>query len=388
MAIQQNKEIKKSNDAVLREQVRLLINQVPTMQAASLLVAVVLCYTVRDVVVPSKSAFWLLLLAGVVIGRILLSMRFRKVSDKNFNGEQWGKAYLLLTVFSGVVWGLSAFLIFPAGDTRLIALFVLVMASLSAATTVSHSAIKAGPAAWMVPVMVLYSYRCFQEATSPERIIASLIILYLVTLLRYSSKHYQIINDSIALKFENLRLLEEVRKTNDILLKASTIDALTGLANRRKFDDFVEKEWRRALRNKKPLSLILLDIDHFKPYNDNYGHQAGDECLKKVAVAIRDSLKRPSDFAARYGGEEFVVVLPDTSSHGAESVAEKLRRNIELLSLPHAHSAVSKVVTLSAGAGTMIPTENALASNFIKVVDEALYAAKQGGRNSVKIAAI
>ncbi len=373
-------------DDILREQVRLIMSQIPTMQTASVVVAVVLCYSVRYIVPRSDILLWFMLVIGIVLSRAFLSVRFARVRDSNFDGVRWKNAYLYATFASGVVWGYSAIILFPSGDTGLISLFVLVIASLSAATTVSHSAIRSGPAVWMLPAMLPYAARCIAEWKEPENTIGVLIVIYLVTLLRYSLNHNDVITSSIGLRFENTRLLDKLRHANEVLRRVSARDGLTGLANRRAFDEFLDKEWRRAVREKRPISVIMLDIDHFKPYNDHYGHQAGDHCLRKVAAVIQASLKRPSDFAARYGGEEFVVVLPDTGAQGSNEVAEIMRREVEAMSVLHAHSAVSGVITISAGTASLVPQDGMTSSGLIRLVDKALYAAKQGGRNRVPAA--
>jgi diguanylate cyclase (GGDEF)-like protein len=372
-------------DDILREQVRLVMKQLPTMQIASFIVALVLSYTVKDIVPLFNIIVWDLTVLVIVISRIVLYSLFLKVQEKPFAGEYWKKAYLLLAFISGVIWGASAFIIFPAGNPTLVSLFVLVIASLSAATTVSHSALRLGPTAWAAPAMSFYVVRCFQEGFETYTI-GFLIIVYLITVLNYSFKHNSTIASSVSLKFENLELLEELRKANDILRLTSAIDGLTGLANRQSFDECMDREWRRAMREHRPISLIMLDIDHFKRYNDNYGHQGGDDCLKKVAEVIAGSVKRPADLAARYGGEEFMVVLPDTDIRGATEIAEKLRIEVEVLGVPHAYSATASVVTISVGVASLVPEQNMAFSRLIKMVDTMLYAAKHDGRNRVKVA--
>ncbi len=284
-------------DDILREQVRLAMKQLPTMLVASVIVALVLSYTVIGILSRGKIFAWVLMVLASVVSRVVLYYRFLKVQEQPFAGQYWKNAYLLLAFISGVAWGASAFIIFPAGNPALISLFVLVMASLSAATTVSHSSLRLGPTAWVLPAMLLYAVRCYQEGFETYTI-GTLIIVYLFTILKYSFKHNETIASLVSLKFENLDLLEELRKANDILRRASAIDGLTGLANRRHFDEVVDREWRRAMREQQPVSLIMLDIDHFKAYNDNYGHQAGDDCLRKVASVLAEAVKRPADLAA------------------------------------------------------------------------------------------
>jgi diguanylate cyclase (GGDEF)-like protein len=167
------------------------------------------------------------------------------------------------------------------------------------------------------------------------------------------------------------------------LQRLSTLDGLTGITNRRRFDEQFEHEWKRAAREGAPLSVILGDIDHFKAYNDRYGHLLGDDCLKRVAGALRDAVQRPGDLVARYGGEEFVAILPGTDSAGARSVAETLRRAVEGLKLDHEASPTSSHVTCSLGTATVVPDEGAASATLLAAADEALYDSKKGGRNRV-----
>jgi two-component system cell cycle response regulator len=174
---------------------------------------------------------------------------------------------------------------------------------------------------------------------------------------------------------------EALQKANEALKRLAIIDGLTQISNRRRFDEFLANEWKRALRSKQNLSLILCDIDFFKLYNDNYGHQAGDQCLQAVAQAINSILRRPADLAARYGGEEFVIILPDTDIEGAFHVSERIRSKIQQLEILHEHSTVEKHVTLSLGVASIVPTNVSLPESLLKKADKALYEAKEKGRN-------
>ncbi len=179
-----------------------------------------------------------------------------------------------------------------------------------------------------------------------------------------------------------LRLMKvELERKNAELEALSCRDGLTGILNRRGFDDYLSKEWLRAIREVKELGLLLVDIDYFKPYNDNYGHQGGDESLRRVAQALGAALKRPNDIVARYGGEEFAVVLPDTSMAGASNIAELLRNEVERINIPHDFSTVTDHLTISIGVASLKPAPGQTPEILIEMADKALYEAKRQGRN-------
>jgi diguanylate cyclase (GGDEF)-like protein len=178
-----------------------------------------------------------------------------------------------------------------------------------------------------------------------------------------------------------IKELSELRAANFNLENLSYTDGLTGISNRRSFDSYIEMSWNNCLNSSKPLSLIMMDIDYFKLYNDNYGHIKGDDCLKAVAKELSKSAKRTLDLSARYGGEEFVIILPETHKEGAEIIAEEIRKNIINLDIPHESSPINKNVTLSLGVTTMVPNNQHTISEFINDADKALYEAKNLGRN-------
>ena len=184
---------------------------------------------------------------------------------------------------------------------------------------------------------------------------------------------------------QRTQVLEEVNHQLEVL---SVTDALTRLANRRRFDAVWLDEWQRALRQATPLAVIMLDVDHFKAYNDHYGHQQGDECLRRVGEVLLTTLRRAGELVARYGGEEFVVVLPGTSVIHAMAVAESIRANIQAAGIAHAHSGVAAVVTVSLGVAVGIPTQGDVRDALVHAADAALYRAKDQGRNRVVLSDI
>jgi diguanylate cyclase (GGDEF)-like protein/PAS domain S-box-containing protein len=187
--------------------------------------------------------------------------------------------------------------------------------------------------------------------------------------------------DQVAIAIQQSELYQKLEQANQELRKLAVTDALTRIVNRRGFDEHLKEEWRRLAGEQKPLSLILCDIDHFKQYNDTYGHPAGDECLFRVAGAMRCKITRPRDLVARYGGEEFVIILPNTKETAATQIVEGIREEIKGLSLPHEKSLVSDYITLSFGIATIIPTPSTSPQFLIDKADKALYQAKAKGRN-------
>ena len=182
---------------------------------------------------------------------------------------------------------------------------------------------------------------------------------------------------------ESIRDLTAIKDAEARLRNLAGLDGLTGLANRRSFDEALEREWRRATRTRAPLSLLMIDLDHFKQFNDTFGHAGGDQCLTTVAGVIADSACRTADFPARYGGEEFAVVLPETDADGASVVAESLRKSVEKKGIRHPGNSASPFVTTSIGSATVVASPQQKAQDVLSCADIALYRAKELGRNRI-----
>ncbi|MGM3306620.1 diguanylate cyclase domain-containing protein [Anabaena sp. WFMT] len=205
------------------------------------------------------------------------------------------------------------------------------------------------------------------------------------SLLDYNSELVELVN-AVALELSGFiarkKTEEALKQANKELLRLANLDGLTQIANRRCFDDSLSHEWLRLKREKLPLALLLGDIDYFKYYNDYYGHQAGDECLRQVAQAMVQSCNRPADLVARYGGEEFVILLPNTDLEGAIYITKKIQQEIARIAIPHQCSLASELVTLSIGIVSIIPTDETAQEDMIAAADQALYRAKALGRNT------
>jgi diguanylate cyclase (GGDEF)-like protein len=193
------------------------------------------------------------------------------------------------------------------------------------------------------------------------------------------------IKNAIRLNFELKKEISERQKVEDKLRKISTEDGLTGLANRRHFDEVLDREVRSARRKSQQLSLILIDVDFFKSFNDAYGHLEGDACLQRISRSLIASSNRPDDLVARYGGEEFAVILPNTNAEGAFKVAEKIRQDVQALAIVHSHTAVhaTDTVSVSGGVASLLMSNDKAIEELIDRADKALYRAKFMGRNQI-----
>ena len=357
---------KSLNDAILREQLCLAMQQVPTMQAASFIVALVLSYTVHDIVPHTKALVWVLMIMAVAIGRVVFYYEFRKVREALFAGEIWRNIYLITVLISGIAWGLSAFIIFPAGNSVLISLFLIVITSVSSAVTVSHSSIRLAATAWAGPLMVLYSIRCCMERGQFGYTLGFLIIVYLITILRFSFNHNDTITSAIALRFENLKLLKDVQEANDNLhqeiterrkaeeaLRGSkteleetnqqlsrTIESAKEMAERSEAANVAKSDFLANMSHelRTPLNVIIgfteLILD--KQCGDLTPQQ--EECLGDVIHSARDLFLLINDIldltkieAGKLELELSEVLLPELLSRSLTTLKEKtLKHNIQL----------------------------------------------------------
>ena len=197
----------------------------------------------------------------------------------------------------------------------------------------------------------------------------------------------QIRNSELAAKNELLvSLSHKLERANEELARLSVTDALTGIPNRRQFHEVLESEWRRAQRDRGSMAVMMIDVDFFKAYNDEYGHQRGDECLRSLAGALQSGLLRAADFVGRYGGEEFVVILPDANAELARAQGERLCERVRELAISHERSAAAPIVTVSIGCAAVVPELQTVPATLITHADRALYEAKRSGRNRVTYA--
>ncbi|MDZ7736127.1 MAG: diguanylate cyclase [Gammaproteobacteria bacterium] len=378
-------------------------------------------YTVAD---RARLYGWLAVFAVITLARYI-SVRYYLKKTRNLdNADHAIRMFMIGAFASGLAWGISGLFFVPFSTLPeqqallYTAFYVMYCAAISSGSMAIYAAHQ--------PVWYCFSVPCLLPlatslAISPNiqyKIIAALIVIFFIFIARFTQKINQTIMTSLLLRLDKKDLsqyleqerqrayqlnkklqtdLDERKKTEEELRRAkaeaeqlaaelltlSSRDSLTGIANRRAFDKHLIEEWNRAIREERPISLIMADIDYYKAYNDLYGHQQGDECLRRIAGLLETLTRRGGEMAARYGGEEFAIVLAGTSLRAAGALAEQMRQAVEGLKITHEGSINRPYLTVSFGVSSVVPRMGMPASCLISTADNALYEAKADGRNKV-----
>lgn len=369
---------------VRAEQIRLLYHQGVPIQTLGILTAIVCVIMFWKVADHAMLGLWLGVHVAVSLSRVAATVKFtisHIVEHRTL--EQWGRAYVAGTFISGLIWGSLSLFFSPDWPAPYQAtLFAVYTGIIAGAFNTNSSLFVAFPAFYLPPASCLL-YVTSRQPAEGFYALTSLLIIYIVLMYVSALKFHNSLARSLGIRFENERLAEQLAQSNQKLLSLADTDELTGISNRRSMDRCLRREWNRLFRVNRPLSLLFIDLDFFKQYNDTYGHDGGDQCLIQVAKILRNHSQRSCDMAARFGGEEFAVILPETSEEDALKIAETILADLERLQIPHAGSGVAKHVTLSVGVATMVPNQPD-SDDFLRLsADRALYQAKKMGRKQV-----
>ena len=323
---------------------------------------------------------WFGLIVTLSIVRYLMGKGFKSQQQyTQVELERWANRHVFFTTLLSTIWGLSGIVFSPTDIPHLVLLIMVLFSVLLAAIptlAASRIAYYFQIFVTLIPTIILL----FLNKVAGHDLIAGAMIVMAITLMLVSNYIYQ--------------LLLELQETQVALQDLADTDQLTQIANRRHFDRKFKVEWRRAMREKTPISLLLIDVDFFKKYNDTYGHQAGDVCLKQIAECLATITRRPTDLASRYGGEEFSVLLPVTKQKDAMMLAERLRRKVEALKIEHSETNLG-FVTISIGVSCCEPAWDFTGKTpdkeqkvifpamLLTAADNALYVSKEQGRNRV-----
>lgn len=354
-----------SSDLQLK-QVEHLYANVVRAPVINIVNAVVLSFVLWPVTQRQHIIVWFLALLALNVGRMGLGWLYQRTKRSPEESHHWIRPYVIGAILSGAVWG-SAALLMPPNHFEYQVLVILMVGGMVLGGLPMLAVTDNAFSYYLFAATVPISAKMFSMGSLVPTLVGALVLLFMFTTYA-TGKHF----------YKTFRAAFLSRIAAEAMARH---DPLTGLANRRWFDECLRQAWNYALRGSFPLSLILIDVDEFKKYNDRYGHLQGDECLRRVADALRLSLPRKTDLLARYGGEEFVVLLPFTDAKGGALVAERLRNAVSKLEMGDAASTVGTQLTVSLGGATCLPKPSASPTEPIHVADQALYAAKAAGKN-------
>jgi diguanylate cyclase (GGDEF)-like protein len=400
------------------KRLQILYGQAYSNLFLSSLLAVSMMFVFRNHLSQVSIIAWLLVFISLTGLRLYHSQVFLNSENTSANPDYWFSWHLTGVIISGVVWGGFILLLAQSTDTTYLSLVTICAAGLCAGAATAYSVSLISFLVFSIPLLSpIGGYLVLSEHAATSTL-GYFVFLFLIAIVAVSYRLSNTLTASLGLQVEKedllaaletekqlvidankslekdlqkkiqieAKLLYEKKSAEDIsdkLRALSTQDGLTGINNRRRFDEALYDEWYRAARLSSPLSLIICDIDKFKEYNDTHGHLAGDKCLTRIAHLIDDFARRTVDVAARFGGEEFAVILPDTGYEDAKKVAEQMRMAIIGLALPHGVSPVADIVTASFGVHTTTPEKDVHPDTLIDCADKALYVAKGQGRNKV-----
>lgn len=351
----------------------------------SLFVASIVSSVVALEVGMVPSLVWWLIMSSILLSRMLVFVRFQtQVKLTAANVSHWNKVFVAGSAIYGLSWGLGV--PYFAGDVsfEVMLLCVMVMISLCVGAVPYLFYSLMAVESYLITILGPITIWLFTQGGLTEGLAGLTCLIFAISTYLMARKLNILMTNTMRLQLENASLSNELIKANYELKALSSTDLLSGIANRRAFEKEFEKVLAQGRRDEQCMSVLMMDIDHFKQFNDSYGHLAGDKIIHEVAQALKRQLKRPADMVARYGGEEFIVMLPGTDVEGAIKVADAMRAAVEALDISEAVGAGVRV-TLSAGVTCRSAQEAETLLEFVRWADQALYAAKDAGRNCTKV---
>lgn len=367
---------------VRAEQIRLLYHQGVPIQLLGIVAVIVSASAFWKVADHTLLVTWAAVQIVIYLIRVVSTIGFEKVSSATpAMLERWGWIYVAGTFLSGVAWGMLSMFLNPLWSAPYQIMLCVIFTGIIAVSFITNSSLFVAFPAFYLPPVLFLSYNLLAEGNEGATELAFLTLIYVVLMYVSALQFNTRLAQSLEIRFENEQLAAELAQSNLDLSNLAEKDELTGLANRRAMNRYLASEWKRHHRAHKPLSLLYIDLDCFKQYNDHYGHEGGDHCLIRLAEILMRHAHRSYDMAARFGGEEFALILPETPKESAMNIALALLADLEDLRLPHAASRIASHVTMSIGIATLIPDQPENDQPLRLSADRALYHAKNTGRN-------
>ena len=372
------------NQRISAELISLLYSKSISRPALHVISLIIFILIIFKHVNPVYVCTWAVLLIGLNIYRFIDTYKTQQELQNVTDFKTIQRRYAISAGLLGAIYSLGIVVFFDQ----------LPLLNQMFALTLVSTLMPAGLVSFATDRLTFYSYiyaltvpiivRLFMEGQFVYLNMGIAATIYVLIMRKLFLWNFNVIQDAIKIKLENQQLLNSLQVVNNRLMELSVIDDLTQVANRRNLDDTLEKEWLRAKRTKSPISMLMIDIDYFKQYNDEFGHLKGDECLIHIADFMKNNLNRPTDFVARYGGEEFSIIMPDTNMNGAMNLAERLHSGVRDLKIPNPASPISKFLTVSVGVASVVPATDESHMDLIYTSDRALYQAKSDGRNIIR----
>ncbi|UTW44613.1 GGDEF domain-containing protein [bacterium SCSIO 12696] len=364
-------------ESVLREQVSLLYRSAAGAVVSSAGLMLFTVIALWEVAPAQQLLVWGAAHLVLAIIRLLWLRRFSQHPD-SASLQGWINSFLVMVFVNGLLWGLL--LSMYSSDWPLPHQFMtwIVYPGVVAGAVMALGAYFPAFVSFVVPLILSCAWALLSIDDSEYGMMLLIMVVFFACVLMTTRRYNATLVEAIEVK---MHLQEANRK----LTQLATQDVLTGVPNRRAFDYQLEREWGRSKRQQTAISLLMVDVDHFKSFNDRFGHSAGDNCLKEVAVAIAGQLRRPSDLASRFGGEEFALLLPDTDINGAAIVAENILQAVRQVNLPGIQLDGASTITVSIGVSCCTPSDECDALQLMEEADRALYQAKDSGRNCVAL---
>jgi len=374
------------------ERLKLIYNDEPFTLTSYVVISLIMLFMAWPHSNPFVLTAWFICIVVMLSIRCLLTLSFQSNHEKNIRPEKWHQRLLISSFLTGLSIGACGFISFTPGQHFLPLILTVGLITISCVSINSLSIGKNIFTAFLVPALLPIAINSVQSGDRINTGIGLLIIIFSFTLLLLSRHTRENIEKALAIRYENNNLLaglttskHQLEIKNLELERLATTDHLTKLANRRYGEKYLNDEWNIAIRHNRVITVVMIDIDQFKAYNDHYGHLMGDDCLHMVALALQQTLSRPSDIAIRYGGEEFMAILPDTDSTGAFNIIHRFQKLLEKIHTPHKYSSVTDHITVSCGIATITPGRTDKAKTLINQADIALYKAKFNGGNCTVI---
>ena len=377
---------------VYREKIKMLYSNQRQSWLLSIIVAFVVAYLAFEAEFILAGLAWIMMFVTVTLIRTRNTHQFLKADVSLDEYPFWYKRFFRYTALVGIAWGVGALIIGPQLDQTSQVFLLLVLIGVTGAAIPLLGISMPTLLAFQVPAVVPYIILVSWTLEGKGVLLLIIFTIYMLVIALATRRVESGISESLHMRYKMEKIADSLSATNQELqdanekLETMTLeDPLTGLNNRRFFEMQLEKEWKRAARENESITLLVVDIDYFKIYNDTYGHAEGDVCLQRVASILKKSLNRPGDVIARVGGEEFVALLPNIDEEGALTVAHTMQENLHQGALVHGTSPLSDYVTVSIGIATARSDDEVTSLGLFKAADKALYRAKAKGRNQIVV---